>query len=203
MAIEIEVKAYVKDAAALRGKLDAYARFKFEYDKQDDYWFPAPGSGAAKNLPVSGARVRQETTRANETSRAFTLVTYKTKELRNAIEVNTEREFIVAPNAQNNNAQARQNFENLLQLLGMRVGYSKRKRGVSYRAGRITAELSLVERLGWFIELEILTKDADTDTVATARAELLAFLGDIGVDESDIEPRYYSELLAALPNGGA
>jgi adenylate cyclase class 2 len=190
MAIEIELKARVDAPETLKNLLDheGNARFIGVFDKEDAYWYPATGTCAA--LPASGVRVRAEKKGGVQT----TLVTYKTKEVRNEIEVNNEREFSVSDTVV---------FEELLTALGLAPRARKHKHGCAWTYNEsavgvlpnITVELAFVEGLGCFVELEILARDDEPETVASSRARLLALLERLGIDKSSIETRYYTELL--------
>jgi adenylate cyclase class 2 len=199
MAKEIELKAWVDDSAELSAKLSMVSEFEFEYIKEDDYWFPQDGFPSAtgvNTLPKSGVRIRKEKTISidgNENS--YFLVTYKTKEVRDGIEINSENEFIISPAPNTSSETAITNFEELLGKLYLQRGYSKKKQGVSYKYNNITIELSLVEHLGWFLELEIITETDDDETLNAAQKALLSFLEKTGIGEDKIEPKYYSELL--------
>jgi adenylate cyclase class 2 len=193
MAIEIEVKAWVDTPESLKQRINAIARFTGVFDKTDAYWYPA----TALAFPASGVRVRKELVGNGEDIRngvQTTRITYKTKEVRDNIEVNHEREFTVSDSAV---------FEELLTALGLSLIKRKRKTGWAWVydnnalaiEGGITVELALLERLGYFIELEILASNDAPDTVATARESLLALLDLLGIARNRIESRYYTELL--------
>ncbi|MDR1058916.1 MAG: CYTH domain-containing protein [Treponema sp.] len=189
MATEIEVKAWVTDRETLRRRLSSLGEYAGEYEKEDAYWFPRSGAAGAFSSGAfpAGVRVRKETrTGPGGRKRRIILVTRKDKEVREGIEVNDEREFRVS------GAGA---FEDFLSRLGLVPVKKKRKRGWSWKAEGITAELSLVEGLGWFIELEIMEAGGDENTVKAARGRLLAFLAKTGIPESAIETRYYTEML--------
>jgi adenylate cyclase class 2 len=112
--------------------------------------------------------------------------------MRDGIEVNDEREFEVS------DAEV---FGELLSRLGLSVWIRKRKIGEAWTANGVTIELSEIEGLGFFAELEILADVDDAATIAEARKRLLATLERIGIDQSKIEPRYYTEMLAARAPG--
>ena len=188
MSIEIELKAWVDDAASARKALALFAVKAGDFDKDDAYWLPVPRLGpvtpaspdphrAALTLG-SGVRIRKEG--------ATAIINYKNKEVRSGIEVNDEREFEVS------DVQA---FEGLLQRLGLAVHLRKRKRGEAWRAGEILIELAEVEGLGLFVEIEILAESDGEAIVESARERLLAVLDRLGVDRRRIESRYYSEML--------
>ncbi len=146
----------------------------------DTYWTPKkqPENYYHYNPGNSNIRVRRQDGK--------TIVTYKKKEIRNKIEVNEEKEFEVSDAFL---------FEELLQRLGLEVSLRKHKIGKVWEWDGMTIELSLVETLGWFIELEILADTNDSETVNSARHKLLACLDRLGIPEEAIESRYYTEML--------
>jgi|WetSurMetagenome_2_1015567.scaffolds.fasta_scaffold473872_1 predicted adenylyl cyclase CyaB len=182
--IEVELKARVRDRRAVEAAVGGFASLVGETDKRDSYWkAPSAGAGAAKR----DFRLRREG--------GTSVVTFKQKRVEEGIEVNVEREFVVSdPEA----------FAALAERIGCLQWYEKRKRGLKYEAasgsaadGKATIEIVEVEGLGGFIEIEVLLAREDPAAVARARGELRSLLARAGCSEADIEPRYYSELLAA------
>ena len=184
MATEIELKAHVQESETLKALLFLKAEYTSAFEKEDTYWFFAPGPGTPAVSRVRLRRERQSFPDGKVLS--ATLATCKAKERRDGIEVNDELEFAVDPALE---------FERFLKTLGFKPGISKRKRGWAFSRGNITAELAEVKGLGWFIELEILTDDIREEIVAESKERLLGFLDDLGVDRGDIEHRYYTEML--------
>jgi adenylate cyclase class 2 len=189
MTCEIELKARVADPEAVKKRLFGLGVWGGSYTKEDCYW---KGGGEKCALPASGLRVRRESRILPDgTGRASCIVTFKTKETRDRIEVNNENEFSVSDG---------ETFSALLPRLGLHEDYRKQKTGEVWTVDHnITAELAQVGdtrcSLGYFLEIEIIT-DRDTPAVVqTARARLLRLLADCALDESRIEPRYYVELL--------
>jgi len=178
MATEIELKAWVDDPAALTARIAALAGPGSDYVKDDAYWRRNSEGTAGGDDLGSGVRVRRQGTEA--------LVTYKRKEVREGIEINDEKEFRVSDAAA---------MEELLARLGLAVWIRKRKTGTAWRIDGLTVEVSLVEGLGHFAELELLADDDDPRTVADARRRLLAMLDRIGIAADRLEGRYYTELL--------
>jgi adenylate cyclase class 2 len=190
MAVEIELKAHIEDPEALKAALSLPAPgnpggcLPISFEKDDRYWI----SGS---IPKSGVRIRRESIRRPDGgAEENVLVTYKSKEVREGIEINDEREFTVSDG---------DTFGELLKRLGLEPGVRKHKQGWAFTYGNIYAELCEVSgntrSLGWFLELEILAEEAGTETVAAARKELLGLLGRLKVAEECIEERYYAEML--------
>jgi len=210
---EIELKAHIDNSIDFIKRLTILAGEGLAFSKDDAYWFTVdtqsavsqagesegkPANSPVSGLPVSGLRIRREKAGENE----HTWVTWKDKEKRDGIEVNDEHEFEVTSGA---------DFEELLVRLGLEKRIYKRKQGLSWQYQGITAELCEVsgsgnpqgsehsggpKNLGWFLELEILTKDDTTETVTAARERLLSLLEQLGVGKENIESRYYSEMLS-------
>jgi adenylate cyclase class 2 len=116
-------------------------------------------------------------------------VTYKVKEIRDNMEINDEKEFDVSEAGF---------FEDLLACLGLEKKDCKQKKGFSYQIDGITAELLELSGLGSFIELEILSADDKNETIAAARSRLYKLLAELGVPETAIESRYYTEMLRGM-----
>ncbi|MDR2052491.1 MAG: class IV adenylate cyclase [Treponema sp.] len=187
MAIEIELKAWVDDPGAVKEKLGKLALYNGEFLKEDTYWKRKNPEIGPETLPLSGIRIRKESGRDAEGNvHSVIAVTYKSKETREGLEVNCEREFSIS------DAEV---FEELLGHLGLKPVISKRKSGFSWNYNGITAELAEVAGLGWFAELEILAGDGGPETVRIARQRLLDLLTKLGIGEDKIEPRYYTEML--------
>jgi adenylate cyclase class 2 len=191
MSTEIEIKAWVDDPGALRARLAALCGGSpgqgTAFTKEDAYWASPVQGGTA---PPQELRIRRETKTSpgGTVSRAL-WVTYKVKEVRDGMEINDEREFSVSDGPA---------FEELLCRLGLTKGIEKRKQGWSWNREGNTVELSEVEGLGWFVELEILTA-GDAGDLSVARTRLLSLLREIKVPEDRIEARYYTEMLRESP----
>jgi adenylate cyclase class 2 len=110
------------------------------------------------------------------------------------MEINDEREFSVSDGDA---------FEELLRRLGLQKGMEKNKRGWAWIWDGVTMELTEVEGLGRFVELEIITDDDSNEAIAAARTRLLALLRKIGVKKDRIEPRYYTEMLREKTKPGS
>jgi adenylate cyclase class 2 len=193
MSFEIELKAWVDDREAVERQINTFAVFTADFDKQDVYWFPDSNITGEKNqggIPLSGVRVRLETLRRPyKTPEISTLITYKTKEVRSGIEINDEKEFIVS---------SAPIFEELLLRLGLKPGIAKKKQGRSWKYGNVTVEVAEIERLGCFLELEVISNNDSPETVEAARNSLYGLLKKTGISEDRIETRYYNDMLKEL-----
>ncbi|MDR0553604.1 MAG: class IV adenylate cyclase [Treponema sp.] len=193
MTYEIELKAWVEDPELTGERLSRLARFTDTFYRDDTYWFPPEGfTAGAEGLPASGIRIRKEQLQPAQGEETHSVwVTYKSKEVREGIEVNREHEFLVSGRDGGDSA-----FEELLRRLNFAPGAAKVKRGRAWRSGDIRAELTLVEGLGWFVEMEILVDRDDPETRENARKQLLELLDKTGIRRDKIEERYYTELIA-------
>lgn len=202
---EIEIKAHVADPAVTEKTIREFAAFTGRVFKSDTYW-KKNGSGAAGDdiaetatagradgqaaKPPVKVRIREE--RDPELGEGTTVVTYKRKELQGDIEVNDEREFTIDDRAA---------FETLIGDLGF-VPYVRKEKDTKSFSWRpeggheVTIELSLVAGLGWFVELEILADNPSSEETSRAQGLLREALKRCDIQESAIERRYYTDMLA-------
>jgi adenylate cyclase, class 2 len=183
--IEVELKAHLRDRAAALAKVASFARAAGPVDKLDEYWH-APGRRDESD--AQGFRLREEG--------GETVVTRKIKSREGGVEANRESEFAVPD---------RRAFVEFIRSLGCEPYYTKRKRGEAFTAlvdgegpgpaATAAIELFEVPGLGDFIEIEILVPEGEPEAAVRASQEIRALLSRSGVSESDIEPRFYSELL--------
>jgi len=194
MAVEIELKARLDDYESVRERLFTLGEYCRAYLKSDTYWLPAPSNAGQWSIP-SGVRVRRESgVNADGSAFGSILVTYKTKEITDGIEVNDECEFTVS------DAPV---FEELLTRMGLLQTHHKEKKGWAWlvpphaaaKPPPILAELSLVAGLGWFLEIEIQVAAAAGQTVDESRRRLLALLEQLEIPPERIEPRPYTLML--------
>jgi adenylate cyclase class 2 len=195
MAVEIELKARLDDFAPVKERLSAWGEYCRSYTKSDVYWLPAQ---ANDGIP-SGVRIRRDRgIDADGAASEVILVTYKTKEIFDGIEVNDESEFTVSDAAP---------FEALLSHLGLSEAIRKEKQGWAWiippqTTGQppILAELSLVAGLGWFLEIEIQAANDQQQTVEESRRRLLAALEKLEIPPEQIESRPYTVMLKEVKN---
>jgi adenylate cyclase class 2 len=181
MATEIELKARVRDKEALRLLLLEKTEYQSEFEKDDTYWSNEEEPGRI--------RVRKEKRKFPDgSSETLVLATCKTKEVKDGIEINDEREFEVKPALE---------FEDFLRRMKLKPGAAKQKHGWAFSHNGINIELLEVKGLGWFLELEIVTASSlkDDETISEGKNRLLGFLDSVGIEREAIESRFYSELL--------
>ena len=190
MSLEIELKARIEKPDELKARLSELGNFCYSYQKNDTYWsFPRRSDFKL--------RVRQQTaTDEKGESKDSTLITFKTKGIRDGVEVNNERELTVSDGKV---------FEEILSHMGLVPFVKKEKRGMAWECGKgegvpqILAELSDVKHLGWFLELEIQSENVDERDIENNRQRLLDLLGKLDIPASKIEARPYTELLTKCP----
>ena len=181
MATEVEIKAWVDDPAGMRARVAARYPQAGSYTKEDVYFrLPGAAGGAQSGGPIE-FRLRLDDGEA--------IVTAKRKRVVEGIEVNDEMEYRVSDGP---------SFERFAEYLGATVFSRKRKVGERFAAGEATIELSHVDRLGDFIEIEWLLEAPSPEEVATARAGVRSLLEGLGIGQEKVEPRYYTDLLASL-----
>ena len=149
---------------------------------------------------ILSVRLRKEVAISNEKTNQKNILTYKRKEKKvsgNGLEteLNDEKECEVSSfNA----------LESLFQDAGFAPYLTKQKSVEDYIAstpyGNATLELCEVSKLGDFLEIEILSEKNDEKTVSQIQMELRNLLAKCEIPETDIESRYYSELLSEIEN---
>ncbi|WP_297474881.1 class IV adenylate cyclase [Thermococcus sp.] len=92
-------------------------------------------------------------------------------------------------------------FDTTVEIL-KRLGYEEdvvvRKRRLVYRLGDVTFELSEVEGLGGFLDIEVISDD-----VEGAKRMIWEVAEKLGLTENDVEPRLYQELIREKMKGRA
>ena len=190
MATEIELKAHVGDVEEIKRVLFEKAVFLWEFKKEDSYWYREISPGT----PGPRFRLRREKlTFPGGKEKSSCFITYKTKTIKDGIEINDEREFEISAKE----GSAETVFEEFLGRAGLKPDISKKKLGWAFSFEGINAELCKVEGLGWFIELEILIDSEENGEkfYAESRNRLLGFLDSLGIKKKAIESRFYSEML--------
>jgi len=193
MGIEVELKAHVRDPISLKIELEALKGIsspRCEY--KEDVYYCLPNEDAL-------FRLRRESSGSTFSALEGQLVfTRKYKTLKDGIEVNQELEFT------SHDSQFEQAHAFFLSL-GYEIYIRKTKRGYAYSYSisselpALHLELVEVPPLGWFLEMEFVL--TDETKVPVARTFLLNMLEMLGIDQTDIESRYYMHLLASQSTG--
>jgi predicted adenylyl cyclase CyaB len=176
--LEIEIKARVADPTEVRRNLERFMEYGGEVDKRDSYWsIPVPvAPGAAGSFRF---RIRREP--------GQTIVTFKEKSVINNLEVNREVEFGIVDES---------SFELFIKKMNAVPLYTKRKKGTLWKGSNgLIAELVDVEKLGNFLEVEILQQENEELDTRKLRKLLLSVVERGGLKESDLDERPYSQLL--------
>lgn len=173
MAVEVELKAWVKHPDELRERLRQLGTPHRRYIKEDRYF----GTGATPE--DARYRLRFDDNRWT--------CTFKKKEIHDGIEENHETEFDVSDG---------EAFEFFLASLGLHCIITKRKEGESFWVDGVLAELSYVDHVGWFVELElILSDDSRPPVVSDARSALMHVLQQLGLSADALESRSYNRMI--------
>lgn len=171
MSIEVEVKARIKNPKELKSILQQRFGPPRQIHRKDQYFRQADD-------PRDPIRLRQEDQRC--------IVTYKERNEHDGIEQNLEIQFEIR------NPEI---FAQFLERLGFVPSFSKEKfvEVFHHPHDEPVYELVYIEKLGWFIEIELAIEDkAEQDK---AKEKILHALYSLGLEKEDIEPRSYKSLL--------
>jgi predicted adenylyl cyclase CyaB len=182
MSLEIELKAWIRDAESVHAHLSELGTIGRSYRKEDHYFTHTSLPSSDPGSTWIFFRLRYDG--------GVSAVTYKEREIIAGIEQNREIEFTVSdPDS----------FIAFARALGFSELIVKRKYGTQYTVQgtyTILAEVSFVENLGDFLELEVLLPDDSLpDEILRARNELSDLFDRLGIDSDKIEPRRYTEML--------
>ncbi|MDY5123560.1 MAG: CYTH domain-containing protein [Treponema sp.] len=189
---EIELKAHVYNREKVISKLNEIAIYGGHTEKSDTYYH------LPKKDDYLSVRIRKESLLLNNEQTFTNYFTYKRKESfvsenGSMIEVNQENEFTMADSKP---------LELLFKDLGGTVSLVKNKSAdqwsVMINGNNVHIELCNVPPLGDFLEIEILKeKNDDITVIEMKKIEENIFL-ECGIQLSQIENRYYSELLREI-----
>ncbi|MBO8173681.1 MAG: class IV adenylate cyclase [Thermococcus sp.] len=82
----------------------------------------------------------------------------------------------------------------ILKRLGFKEDVWIRKHRYVYKLGDVTFELNRVEKLGDFLDIEIIA-----DNIQEAKNRIWEIARALGLSETDVEPRLYQEMIRELP----
>lgn len=195
---EIEIKAHVYDRDTLLKKLREFATYSQTVERYDTYYHLYTENALPNGKPYISCRIRKELNKTAEGVRETVFLTYKKKESlssdpKKAVEVNDEKETVIS---------CTEAVISLLSDIGFKEAHRKTKKVMDFTTetefGTATLELCNVEKLGDFLEIEILSESSDEKIVESIKTELKKLLEKSGIPESQIEPKYYTQMLREL-----
>lgn len=212
---EVELKAHVKDLDALKQRLVSFALFKGYVEKEDTYYSlngvtvrirkerlcppsaikdGTPNLFSTSSLPPSSSPDNfPQNLPPVEDEKLTYYFTYKKKEVITDTEFNDEKECILTDYLP---------IKEALLDSGFTVSLKKHKSVLLYCVssiyGNVSIEVCNVEKLGNFVEVEVLTRSKDKAVIEKIQKLLHDILHKMGLTDADIEPRYYRDLLKEL-----
>lgn len=195
MSFEIELKAHVYNRKEIIEKLNSVAQYLGHTYKKDTYFhLPSQISVRIRNQKEESS---DKNTSKNKIQNYFTYKKKETKLLENGtqIEVNIENESLVEnPDA----------LEQLFFDLGGKTAYTKEKDvehwEYLFENELLHIELCTVPPLGDFLEIEVIKEVQDEKTVQKITKLQEQLLSDCNIPLSQIEPKYYSQMLKEIQN---
>lgn len=204
---EIELKAHVHDREKTISLINGFAEYCGTTIKDDEYHHfelssdhKIPAGQIPPETTHLTCRFRHEKyTYPDNTTKTQDLLTYKKKERRTnndgtTYEVNEENETILS------DASA---VKKLLLDTGYVLAYTKHKDVMQWTTktpyGEAHLELCDIQSLGDFLEIEVVSENCSNEN--EIRKELENLIVKSGLSLSDIEKKYYSELLKENNNG--
>lgn len=188
---EIELKAHIYNKEETIKILNTFAKYVGFFQKQDSYY----KLQKQNSNDFISVRIRKELSKQEQNISEKTYLTYKQKELKNTsdgtkIEVNNEKECELS------------NSETVISIL-LDTGFceylskSKTVEKFSYQtpSGIATIEICTIPPIGDFIEIEILNDSNNESNVDIIRKEILSILEKCNIPQSQIENKFYSQLL--------
>jgi predicted adenylyl cyclase CyaB len=180
MNFEIEKKARLKRPRSIEKKLAKMGRFEGTFVKEDRYYLLRPSRKGRLDLmrdPIFRVRIVDGQCWLGAKKRTF----------RGKTEINEEVEIPLGGPGET--------LRLLESCLGLKPFVRKRKRTRLYRVGGLRVEINRVDGLGHFLEVEIQKKRLSGKAEKAALGRIDSIFRRLGIDETDVEPRYYIEML--------
>lgn len=188
---EIELKAHIYNREETIKILNTFANYVGFFQKHDSYY----KLQKQNSNDFISVRIRKELSKQEQNISEKIYLTYKQKELKNTsdgtkIEVNNEKECELS------------NSETVISIL-LDTGFyeylskSKTVEKFTYQTpfGIATIEICTIPPIGDFIEIEILNDSNNESNVDNIRKEILSILEKCNIPQSQIEEKFYSQLL--------
>ncbi len=170
--IEVETKIPIpnKDVSSVRKKIEKISRFIKKELKKDDYY-----TLEYFHYPEKSIRVRDKgKVREVNFKRRHSYVS--------GVHAKNEVQFEISDT---------KGFFELIEDFGFRRWLHKEKTTELYKTkSGVSIELNRVKGLGWFIEIELLSKPSE---VSLARKKIIAVRSALGFNEEDSEKRGYTK----------
>lgn len=188
---EIELKAHTYNRKETIKILNTFANYVGFFQKEDSYY----KLQKQNSNDFISVRIRKELSKQEQNISEKIYLTYKQKELKNTsdgtkIEVNNEKECELS------------NSETVISIL-LDTGFyeylskSKTVEKFTYQTpfGIATIEICTIPPIGDFIEIEILNDSNNESNVDNIKKEILSILEKCNIPQSQIEEKFYSQLL--------
>lgn len=180
MNFEVEKKARLRRPASAERKLARIGRFAGTSVKDDRYYLLGPARKGRIDM------MRDPIFRVRSTGGRCWLGAKK-RTFRGKTEVNEEVEIPLG--------NPRETLWFLETYLGLKPFVRKRKTTRLYKVGDMRVEINRVDGLGHFLEVEIQKKRLTKREEKAVLGRIDAIFRLLGIDEADVEPRYYIEML--------
>ncbi len=182
MGYEVELKVFVDRQEVgepeLKKQIDSFTHKNGAFIKKEDIYYHVPSS------PEPSFRIRDEENRL--------LITMKEKHKENGVECNKELEF------SHENVADKAVLQEMARHLGYEVLRIKRKTGWEWTYEDVHIELLNVSHLGWYLEMEAISKENASSMTEPLKKELFELLDTFGFTPDQIETRGYHRMLREL-----
>lgn len=201
---EVELKARIKDRKTVISTLESFASYCGAVEKSDTYYENVGAVSPVKvrlrkEIPFVSAEIVSSSQKNKLLSAPAVIFTYKKKELKSnsqKIEINNEKECTLSDASP---------VELFLNDAGFIPVLKKHKKVLSWKYQDALFELCTVMPLGDFLEIEILLDESvkTSAKINETQNKLISLLKKCGLQESDIEKKYYSQLLKEFSSTGS
>lgn len=183
--LEVEKKAWIYNKEEIEAFLKSHGEYKKTLSKSDIYFCKKSDKAVDDyNHVIFRLRVEKEKTETRVE------VTFKKKTIENNMEINVEENFSVDDETK---------FINFADFIGYRPFVKKIKRTDVYTYKTANVELSHVDELGDFLEVEIILQDKDSPKDSVKIIEEI--FNEMKIPRENEEPRAYIKLLLAKQIG--
>ena len=172
MAYEVEIKAHAYPE--LKEVIDRFTGKEGHIVHKDDVYYAQEGYTSPR------FRIRDEGDKL--------LITAKRNHREGGLECNEELEF-------SHDVKDKQTMHQMALMLGYHVFIEKHKEGFEWMHGPVHIELLNVRKLGWYLEMEIMSPTDDRDANRDRILALYSILDSVGLCSCDVESKSYQQML--------